>query len=66
MFLTVNGKQQECDVSVSLKQFLEENGIKKEAVVCEINKQVIEKGLYSDTFLKEEDVLEIVQFVGGG
>ena len=62
----INGKKKEvCDNNnlISLLNFLEidENGI-----AIEINLIVIPRSQYKDTIIKNDDKIEIVQFIGGG
>ena len=62
----INGKKKEfCDNNniISLLNFLEidENGI-----AIEINLIVIPKSQYKNTIIKNNDKIEIVQFIGGG
>jgi len=37
-----------------------------DSIAVELNGEIIDKSLYSSTFLKEGDVLEIIQPLGGG
>lgn len=37
-----------------------------DSIAVELNGEIIDKPLYSSTFLKEGDVLEIIQPLGGG
>ena len=62
----INGKKKEfCNNNnlISLLNFLEidENGI-----AIEINLIVIPKSQYKNTIVKNNDKIEIVQFIGGG
>ena len=62
----INGKKKEfCNNNnlISLLNFLEidENGI-----AIEINLIVIPKSQYKNTIIKNNDKIEIVQFIGGG
>ena len=66
MKLRVNGEMQLIEGSVSLEQYLNRLKLRKEAVVCELNRSVVQKTHYAETYLEENDSLEIVHFVGGG
>lgn len=60
----INGE--EIDVSVSVMEYLEKEGLKKERVAVMLNGEILPKDLYETTIIKPSDELEIVGFVGGG
>lgn len=64
--MKVNGKQQALSASVSLTQYLKENGYNEKRVAVERNGEIIPKAKFQDTILSDADTLEIVHFVGGG
>lgn len=47
-------------------QYLEENSISPQRIAVELNEEILSKANYADTVLKDGDVVEIVNFVGGG
>lgn len=49
-----------------LMQYLEENSIQPQRIAVELNEEILPKSQYADTVLKDGDVAEIVNFVGGG
>lgn len=49
-----------------LMQYLEENSIQPQRIAVELNEEILPKSEYSATVLKDGDVVEIVNFVGGG
>lgn len=51
---------------ISLMQYLEENSISPQRIAVELNEEILSKANYADTVLKDGDVVEIVNFVGGG
>ena len=51
---------------LSLMQYLEENSIQPQRIAVELNEEILPKSEYSATILKDGDVVEIVNFVGGG
>lgn len=51
---------------LSLMQYLEENSISPQRIAVELNEEILSKANYADTVLKDGDVVEIVNFVGGG
>ena len=64
--LMVNGKPRELDKSQDLVSFLQSYGVNLRHVAIGYNGTVLEKGKFSETILKEGDILEIVKPVGGG
>lgn len=51
---------------LSLMQYLEENSIMPHRIAVELNEEILPKANYDSTILKDGDVVEIVNFVGGG
>lgn len=65
IFLIINGKQRDieaCTVN-ELMTFLNLN-VKK--VVVEVNGNIVEPSLFNEFKVKEEDIIEVISFVGGG
>jgi|TARA_B100002003_G_C13595705_1_gene307626 sulfur carrier protein len=65
MKLTINGLRQEIRSS-NIIDLLDELDLKKEKMVIEINKKIIEKEKFNETNIKENDSIEIITLVGGG
>lgn len=53
-------------IEISLMQYLEENSISPQRIAVELNEEILPKTNYAATVLKDGDVVEIVNFVGGG
>lgn len=66
MIINVNGEQREVQDGLTVTALLEELGIQKEKVAVELNLNIVAKGRFPDTLLKDGDRVEIVSFVGGG
>jgi len=66
MQLAVNGQMQESNDDITLLEYLQGNGIDMNAVVVEHNRSVVKADDFGTTVLNDGDVLEILQFVGGG
>ena len=64
--MRVNGKQVELKESLVLNKFLESNGYALTKVAVELNGKIVPRKEYASTLLEDNDVLEIVCFVGGG
>ena len=64
--IRVNGAKRAVPGGITLEGLIELFGLKKKAVVVELNGKVIDRNIYSHTQLSENDTVEIVHFVGGG
>ena len=64
--LMVNGKPRDLDRALDLVSFLEGYGVSLQHVAVGYNGVVLDKEKFSETLLKEGDVLEVVKPVGGG
>ncbi|MDA8089069.1 MAG: sulfur carrier protein ThiS [Nitrospiraceae bacterium] len=65
MKLKVNGQSIDSNAG-TVQALIDELGIKAPAVAVEVNFSIVSKKDYSTFPLKEEDQVEIVNFVGGG
>ncbi|MQN02329.1 MAG: sulfur carrier protein ThiS [Lachnospiraceae bacterium] len=63
--MQLNGEQKEAD-GRTITQIIEEMGLKKVMVAVELNENILPKDQYDTYVPKENDVVEIVQFMGGG
>ncbi len=61
----INGEMYSSD-GKSVSEMLADMGYSEKRVAVEINRQIVPKAKYSETFLKDGDVVEVVRFVGGG
>ncbi len=66
MVVRVNGTQREIPDGSTIEKLMEYFHLQKKSVVFELNHKVISRETYSLTKLKEDDILQIVHFVGGG
>ena len=64
--VTINGESQQASVGTTVAQLLEQLHIQPERVVVEVNVQIVKREQRAITILQSGDVVEIVQFVGGG
>ncbi len=64
--MKVNGKEFEFKSDMTISKLLEDIGVKKDRVVVEINLNIIENNQYDSYIVREEDVIEVIRFVGGG
>lgn len=66
MRLKINGEIKEDIRALTLRELLEELRITPGRVAVEVNLQVIKKADYEGFSIRDGDVIEIVNFVGGG
>ena len=66
MTLEVNGETCSVPHLSSVRELLEYLKIGKDRIAVELNRQIIRRGEWDATALKDRDRIEIVQFVGGG
>jgi len=64
--MQVNGEQKHLQSSISLGEFLFNEGYDLQKTAVEKNGNIIPKKAYQDEMLCDNDKLEIVHFVGGG
>lgn len=62
----VNGSEVEFEEGTRLEALLAQLDLPDARIAVELNKSVVRKGEWADTVVADSDVLEIVQFVGGG
>ena len=65
MKITVNGKEEQLDATLSIAGYLEKKGVQGNAVV-ERNFVIVKRGTYSEVELQDGDQLEVVQMMAGG
>lgn len=66
MIVKINGKEMEIPQNLNIRELLEYLNIKTNYVAVELNKEIVKRSQWEQTFLQENDILEIVTFVGGG
>ncbi len=66
MRLVLNGDSREFPDGLTIKGLLEQLGIPDGRVACEVNMKIVRRAFYANTPLKEGDVVEVIQAIGGG
>lgn len=61
----INGEEKEI-AGKNLLKYLKEDGFEPERVVAERNLDIIPKDELGNTIIQDEDVIEVLRFVGGG
>jgi thiamine biosynthesis protein ThiS len=62
----VNGESREVQGNPSLAELITELDLPAARIAVEVNREVVRRGEWSNTMLRDEDKIEIVHFVGGG
>ncbi len=63
--ITLNGESYECNAS-TIEELVVEVGASAKAIALAQNTQVVHTKNWAQTPIKENDEIEILQFVGGG
>ena len=67
MEIMVNGKKEVIDENeITIMDFLELKDQDPKTVVVEYNGKIVDRKNWSEIIINENDVLEILKFVGGG
>jgi sulfur carrier protein len=69
MTLQLNGESRsfpDAPSPFTLAALVNSLGLKSDRVAVELNREIVQRAQWPQTFLKEGDRLEIVHFVGGG
>jgi sulfur carrier protein len=66
VILTLNGKQESIDRPISLEALVAAKGLCPDKIVVEHNFSIISKEDWHKITVKDQDMIEIISFVGGG
>jgi sulfur carrier protein len=66
MEITINGEKVGLSKVITVSNLLDDLNIKREALAVELNKDVLPKAEYDSKVIEDGDIIEIIQFVGGG
>lgn len=64
--IKLNGKETEIPAGSTVEQMLLENGFSLQRIAVERNGEILPKSCYAPEEVKDGDVFEVVNFVGGG
>ncbi len=68
--IKLNGEDKDINSSgiehYSIENLINDLSLKKETIVAELNGNIIESSKFNETILVENDLLELIRFVGGG
>lgn len=62
----VNGDRREIPGESRVADLIQSLGLRPELVAVEINRELIQRSAFSERPLRQDDRVEIVEFVGGG
>jgi len=66
MKLIINGEEREFNDSFSIEQILDNLQIKDKVMAVAVNMEIVKKDSWNSFVPKENDKIEVLQFVGGG
>jgi sulfur carrier protein len=66
MLVTINNKPVELAEGSSLETLVESKKLNRKAIILGLNGQIVPPENWQDSNLKNGDVLEIIQLIGGG
>jgi thiamine biosynthesis protein ThiS len=66
MRLQINGDEKDYADGLTLTDLVAQLGMKADRVAVELNREIVARGQWAETSLRDGDKLEIVHFVGGG
>ena len=66
MQIVINGEPREVPLEIGLQDLLRLLELKEDRVAVELNRDIVRRDRWPETRLRDQDRLEIVQFVGGG
>lgn len=64
--MKVNGKSVDMNGITTISSLLSKLDVNEEKVVVELNKEIVPRENYWEIYLKKEDIIEVISFVGGG
>ena len=66
MKITCNGETKEITPNTTLISFIRDMDLNPDTVVAECDGRIVKREEYDNLVLSEENVLELIRFVGGG
>jgi len=64
--IQLNGKKLKIRMNLSIKDLLKKHRLSEEKIAIELNGTILPKHQYKKRKIKNNDKIEIVQFIGGG
>ena len=66
MRVSVNGEKYELPEGLTVGELVERVGLADQRIALEVNREIVPRGEYAATKLREGDRIEIVRAIGGG
>jgi thiamine biosynthesis protein ThiS len=66
MRVTLNGEARDLSEGLTVNDLVDGLGLRKRRIAVEVNRDILPRDDYASRALQEGDVVEIVQFIGGG
>ncbi|MCI0500880.1 MAG: sulfur carrier protein ThiS [Epsilonproteobacteria bacterium] len=66
MKIIINGHEKEFEENLTLKNVIKQLQIEEKVMASAVNMNIIKKENWENYILKENDKLELLEFVGGG
>jgi sulfur carrier protein len=66
MNIQVNGEHKQVADHISVGDLLRYNSLDPAKVVVEVNMQIVKRDMFDSSILHDNDMVEILRFVGGG
>lgn len=66
MRLIINGEEKIIEENTTLKKIIQDLGIEDKVMAAAVNMEIVKKDEWGNFIPKDEDKLELLQFVGGG
>ena len=66
MMIVLNGEERGCQDNWTVADLVEDLGLTKKRIAAEVNRDIIPREAYAQQRLQAGDLIEIVNFVGGG
>jgi sulfur carrier protein len=66
MRIQLNGEDREVAASATLAALIASLGMQADRIAVELNGDIVQRGKWAETPVRDGDKLEVVHFVGGG
>jgi sulfur carrier protein len=66
MRVTLNGEARDLSEGLTVNDLVDELGLHQRRIAVEVNRDILPRDDYARHTLRDGDVVEIVQFIGGG
>lgn len=66
MQVTINGEAKNLNGELSIRDLLKELQVEEKIVALSINANLVKRDTWDSTLIKENDKIELLQFMGGG